>query len=649
MNYQTDLLKKLKKVEAFLPHKPVSCLRELVCLKESFKIRTGDEEAMSYLIEGRAYLELDNRDQALECFVKGLEIDGISEMNATPLKMNKAFLLCSRNQVQEARKILKGVITDFEKQGEDELCTEAKMYYGLTHLRNSEYSESLKLFLACYEYATLKKYSILEVKLSSYMFTVHFLVDNMDEASDWLEKSIELNKEVGLMREEVTFLIKKGNLSVNQKKYQQSIQEFQKALQIIDEIEGDHKIQRLVTLINLADVFSIPEVVDLIVSYEIYLEVMELVEDTQHYNALSHTLLGITTVLLKKDESKIPFSPLLDESWMEAKLKQAADILEKDNLILNRVVLQAYSNYYRYKGDFEKAVMYMDKLMEYNEKLLRKEKADSVDILQIKNKLQQKELEFKNLELKQKKELEKINKSLENKINTRTQRLKIKNKELKEYAYIVAHDLKEPIRSIVGFSQILSKRMKDYASPSDLELFEFIKNSGNHMNELVEDLLKYSILNLDEEELVITDFNKLLTIVLASLHFSIESSESIIEIQELPKNIYANGLMMKQVFQNLISNAIKFKKDNKQSIIKIACEIENDNYLFSVSDNGIGIGDEYHEIIFKLFNRLHKNKGYEGTGIGLAISKKIIEQHNGKIWLESKVGEGATFYFTLPK
>ena len=649
MDYLTDSSGKLKKAAAFLPHKPVTCLRELGYLKESFEIMTSDEIARSYLIEGKAHLELDNRYQALACFGKGLEIGEISKLNTAQLEMNKAFILCSQNQVQQSRKILEKVIRNFEALGEDELCIEAKMYYALTLLRDSEYAESLKLFLACYEHATLKKYSPLEVKLSSYIFTIYFLVGNIDEASIWIKKSIKLNKKVGLMREEVTFLIKKGNLSVVQKKYEQSIEEFKKALQILDEIEGDHKIQRIVTLINLADVFSISKTADLIASYEIYSEVMELIEETQHYPALSHTLLGLTTILLKKDESNIPFSPLLNESWMESKLKHAADIIERDNLFLNRAVWQAHSNYYRYKGNFEKAVMYMDKLMEYNEKLLKKEKADSVNILQVKNKLQQKELELKNLELKQRKELEKINKSLENKINARTEKLKNKNKELKEYAYIVAHDLKEPIRSIVGFTQILEKRMKAYASPADLEFFEFIKNSGTHMNELVDDLLKYSTLNIGEEELRITDFNKLLTIVLASVYFSIEKSEAIVEVAELPKAISVNKLMIKQVFQNLISNAIKFKKEEEKIIIKIACETQDDNYLFSVSDNGIGIADEYHEMIFKLFNRLHKNKGYKGTGIGLSISKKIIELHDGKIWLASKIGEGTTFYFTLPK
>ncbi len=223
------------------------------------------------------------------------------------------------------------------------------------------------------------------------------------------------------------------------------------------------------------------------------------------------------------------------------------------------------------------------------------------------------------------------------------------NGQLENFAYIASHDLKAPIRTIISFSQLLERKLKSKLDEDSKEYLDFIISASHNMKALIEDLLAYSKLN--NQQLNIQSFvaEDLLLAISSEIHASINEKDAIVEWNNVEHKINGDIIKLKQLFQNLIMNAIKFQKPDVQPIVKIDCEDKEDYWQFSITDNGIGINPNYFERIFQLFQKIHVRTEYEGTGLGLAICSKIVEQHKGKIWLESKIDHGTTFYFTIAK
>lgn len=220
------------------------------------------------------------------------------------------------------------------------------------------------------------------------------------------------------------------------------------------------------------------------------------------------------------------------------------------------------------------------------------------------------------------------------------------NAELEKFAYIASHDLREPIRSIVGFTQLLQKRFDAQMDNEAKEFLGNIINSAQRMNTLVLGLLDYSRVSSNGKPFAAANLNEVLEKVQNDLNVMIGETGAVVSIEKLP-TINCDELQIRQLFQNLISNGIKFRKANVFPRIRIAVQEKDGKQIFSVSDNGIGLDMKYSENVFHIFSRLHTSDKYPGSGIGLAVCKKIVERHNGKIWLESEIGKGTTFYFTL--
>lgn len=220
------------------------------------------------------------------------------------------------------------------------------------------------------------------------------------------------------------------------------------------------------------------------------------------------------------------------------------------------------------------------------------------------------------------------------------------NSELEQFAYVASHDLQEPLRMVTSYVQLLAKRYKGRLDQDADEFIAFAVDGSNRMRTLINSLLEYSRVNREKpfEEI---DLNLLLTDIKRNLYNQIEENAVKLTWHSLPI-IVGDPVLIGQLFQNLISNAIKFKSDKAPDIL-IECTTAETEFQFSVEDNGIGIQQEYAEKIFVIFQRLHSKEKYPGTGIGLAICKKIVERHGGKIWVESKPGEGSVFRFTIKK
>lgn len=224
--------------------------------------------------------------------------------------------------------------------------------------------------------------------------------------------------------------------------------------------------------------------------------------------------------------------------------------------------------------------------------------------------------------------------------------LEQKNKELSQFAYLASHDLKEPLRTISSFTEILQE---DYLEKLDKEgekLLSFISKATKRMRGLIDVLLDYSKLG-QGKELVEINCSNMVAEIQEDLSVVINERDASLEVGELP-TVKGFKTELRMLFQNLISNAIKFNQPGVPPKVSITAE-EKDGWTFSVKDNGIGISEANQEKIFSLFERLHTEKEYEGTGIGLGHCKKIIELHKGKLWVESVEGEGSTFYFNIPK
>ena len=233
-------------------------------------------------------------------------------------------------------------------------------------------------------------------------------------------------------------------------------------------------------------------------------------------------------------------------------------------------------------------------------------------------------------------------------ISQQNEQLKQVNEELRQFAFITSHDLKEPLRMIGSFTQIIDNQYSNQLGKESEVYFKFINEGVNRMSSLLDALLQYATIGKNEIGPEPIDLGAVVRMARANLKINIEETDANILCLEMPVVTSVQSLLI-QLFQNLIGNAIKFRRPSGRPIILISAEEMTDHWVFSIEDNGIGIDKKDIDRIFTIFQRLHKRTEYEGTGIGLAICHKIVTQLGGRIWVESELGKGSTFRFTLPK
>ena len=226
--------------------------------------------------------------------------------------------------------------------------------------------------------------------------------------------------------------------------------------------------------------------------------------------------------------------------------------------------------------------------------------------------------------------------------------LRSSNEELEHFAYAVSHDLKEPLRMVRSFMKLLEEKYGNRLDEKALRYVNFAVDGAERMNLLIDDLLEYSRVGRQGEILQRTDLNQILESVRALHQSTLETTGASVVWGEMP-TIICEKIHIEQVFNNLVSNSLKYSRVNYAPKIEISIEEQPGYWKFSVNDNGTGIDPENYSVIFDLFRRADSDPEKSGSGIGLAICKKVVEKHNGEIWVESKKGEGSTFYFTIPK
>jgi signal transduction histidine kinase len=279
------------------------------------------------------------------------------------------------------------------------------------------------------------------------------------------------------------------------------------------------------------------------------------------------------------------------------------------------------------------------------------------------------ELEQKVAELNQaQEELRRAHDELETRVQDRTRELKASNEaltaevserkraeqelarsnaELEQFAYVASHDLQEPLRMVASYVQLLARRYQGQLGPDADEFIGFAVDGAKRMQALINDLLAYARIGTRGKPFLPVDSEKAARQAADNLALAIEESGARIISRSLPV-LEADATQLTQLFQNLFSNAVKFHGD-EPPVITVSAEFKEGAWEFTVSDNGIGIDPQYFQHVFRLFQRLHTRTAYPGTGIGLALCKKIVERHGGNIWVESRIGEGSTFHFTIPE
>jgi len=235
---------------------------------------------------------------------------------------------------------------------------------------------------------------------------------------------------------------------------------------------------------------------------------------------------------------------------------------------------------------------------------------------------------------------------LEHKVEERTVELTRSNADLAQFAYVASHDLQEPLRMVSSYLQLIEQRYKDKLDAAGTEFMNYAVDGATRMQTMINDLLTFSRVGTRGKPFEPTNCEVILDQTLANLQMAIEESQAIITHDPLP-TVMSDDTQMVLLFQNLIGNAVKFRTQ-EQIRVHISAQAKGREWVFSVRDNGIGIDPQYFERLFVIFQRLHSKEEYPGTGIGLAVCKRVVERHGGKIWVESQPGQGSTFYFTIP-
>jgi signal transduction histidine kinase len=237
---------------------------------------------------------------------------------------------------------------------------------------------------------------------------------------------------------------------------------------------------------------------------------------------------------------------------------------------------------------------------------------------------------------------------LEEQVALRTVELKRSNTELEEFAYVASHDLQEPLRKVRSFTELFAQKFGSQVDEEGHRYIGYIVNGAERMQGLIQDLLTYSRVGRSELDLGMVDIGLLFDDVTLQIEDVVKGAQATITRDALP-TLPVNARQIGMLFQNLLTNAIKFRRADSPRIHVAAQQQQDQMWLFSVSDNGIGIRPEHFERVFQIFQRLHARSEYPGTGIGLAICKRVVERHGGRIWLESVPDKGTTFFFTLPE
>lgn len=500
----------------------------------------------------------------------------------------------------------------------------AKTYniVGLTYLKTGDFEQALYYLFKSLAVIEDNNIDIQDLKAGILLniSVIHYRCKNYEDSLTHIEQAQSIFKTLGIKKGLFQCYISSGNVYILLNEVDKAFEYYNKALFIVKDL-GD-QYQMSVVYNNLAIVSEQRG------DFETALNFVK--KSLEIKNKLNNK----HSIVVGYDRLSFIYSSMgeFDEALkhLNKALVLAEEIGAKPHIAR---IFKKYAEIYAKIGDFKLAYEFQIRYTEQNEKLYDDEKARSMEEMRSRYQLEQKEQEAKILKQK------------EAEITRYAKQLEESNEDLRQFAHIVSHDLKEPLRMVKSYVTLI-KRFLDKDSFAKIEEFyDFAVDGATRMQQLITDILSLASIQKEGRKFGPTTMNDVMFIVGRNLGQLVQEKKGEVIYNNLP-NIHADESQIVQLFQNLIGNGLKYNQ-SERPIVTIDCKQQNDHYIFSIKDNGIGIPEKFYKKIFEMFQRLHTKADYKGTGIGLAICKKIVDRHNGEIWVNAEKGEGSTFYFKI--
>jgi signal transduction histidine kinase len=550
------------------------------------------------------------------------------------------------------------------------------------------YQSLVQAYLKSQEYGSLEEYASILLKLSKQLQDVEKQIvalnnlaivssirNDFKTAMGYFIETLELGKKIAYRQSIANSLINIGTIYAHLQNHDEALKRY---LNIIADYEDVLEANTLAIVYN--NVGNINHRKNNVEQAHFYFKkTLEVAQKSQYQEMIALALTQIsrtyrlenntTEALIFAEESRQLMADLGDVNGQQINLInlgqlhydlgdfESAILLTEEGLNISIAAedelnmaksYELLATIYAYLKNFEKAYTYQFAYTQLQESIENEQRNLQALDIEIRYDIREKQLLIEQLQRENQYQGQLLEQSKQ--IEQQNIELTQANEELQQFAYVVSHDLKEPLRMIASYIQLMFRRLPKELldTGGDIETYSnFINEGVTRMNLLLDGLLQYATVGEEKEEKEDLDIREIADYATFNLKLLIQETNAEINIGKMPVlNVLASRFT--QIFQNLLSNAIKFRKPDVAPIINISCEKNGKEYLFKVSDNGIGISAEHRDRVFVIFQRLHTRKQYEGTGIGLSICQKIIIRLGGKIWVESELGVGTTFCFTVP-
>ncbi len=647
----------------------LSKIQELIDPKPESKVNFYIQQSISSYHQNKNQLASNSIQQAL---------DECQNHNLTEGTLRCQFLLCERaienNEFKVAQQITNDCL-DLLNNHSNLNEHKATLYnlIGRIQIRKQDIIETLKISKQALEWSRQQQDIENELYALNNLAIVHGIKSEYKEALEYLIEGLQIANSIGFRKQIARCKINMGNIYAHLFNYAEAQKHYQEVLQNHNAI-----IETSTEIVLLNNIGNINFDIQKNAAAESYFQKAYRLAKMSRYQemeALSLAQLArtyrINGQFSKAAEKALEAEEILkslgtvygsqinlinlgviayQQNKIDAAIKYLSQgVVTSKSLKDDVSEIKAYeylAKIFKEQGNLEQAYNYLQILADSKERFSKKQRNRQLLDLEIKYGIQEKQAEIERLKIEN--DYQSLLLQQKDQIETQNEQLKEINAELKQFASVVSHDLKEPLRMITSFAQLLSKKYESIQSDTESkEYLQYIVNGTKRMEQLLSGLMYYATIGKEEEETKPIDLTEIFDICCLHLRVSIQEAQARILYEKLPF-IESKSSLLIQLFQNLLSNAIKFRKKDVTPIIHIDAKVKAESIIISLKDNGIGIEAKYQQHIFEVFRRLHRNDVYEGTGIGLAVCQKIVKRLNGKIWLESELGEGTTFFVQLP-
>ena len=567
--------------------------------------------------------------------IKAVIVKSFARIHETNLK-KQGMLAFTFDQEDDYNKILEygeEVLSISQAHGDIEKEIIATSNLGIYYATNLDYKSAIEYFYSSLEKSKTIQFDRQTAQNLINLGTIYARLFNPKESLSNYQAVVEKYDQVLVDTTKTIIFNNIGNIHFEEKSYKESKKHFQKSLALAEKIQYTEMIA--LALAHLGKLSCAENDFETAMSFSD--RANELLEDLGDVNAKSINVLNFAKLAHHSGDFEIAILHLKEGVEISKKVRN-----EENEIACYRLLAEFYKD----KKDFENAFQFKSLYAEKQEDYLKKQRNRQILDQEITFATREKEQQIEALT--QANQLQAMLLKKQEEVERANEQLTQVNEELKQFAYVASHDLKEPLRMIGSYTQIINRKYASDIDDNTQAYFHYVIDGVERMNNLLDGLLKYATVGRGAQELKVINLNDTLLICQANLRLLIEETNTKLEVDELP-SILGISSLISQLFQNLILNAIKFRNKDTFPEISIKSEEREKEYLIAIKDNGIGIKEEYKERIFVIFQRLHAQTDYEGTGIGLAICHKIMQRMGGKIWVDSEYGNGSTFFFTFPK